>query len=99
MSLLKAIEAASGVSGNYWKITKVIHHRAIGKTEIELQVFKDADSAGENKSPVAGIARQTRWMDDESAEGASVEDCYAAVKAQAAAEETDNNYFADAEDV
>jgi len=99
MALQKACEAASGVSGDYWKITKVVHHRKLGKTEVELELFKDAAAAATNKTPIVSVARKTRWLDDDSPEGATVAECYVAVKEQAAVEDTDDNYFEGAERV
>lgn len=99
MALQKTAEAESGVHGNYWKITKVIHHRTIQKTECELELYKDVAAVAADKTPIVGIPKKTRWMDDESAEGATVAECYINIKTQAMAEDTDDNYFADAEDV
>jgi len=99
MGLKKIKETSSGVTGDYWKITKVIHHRLDEKTEVELNLFKDKASSVAKKTPIIGVAKKTLWMEDKNAEGATVKECYAAVKAQSKEEDTHDNYFADAEDV
>lgn len=57
MALLKQVELASGISGEYWRVTRVNINRLDDTAAVEMRLYLDAEARSAGKDEI-----RTEWF-------------------------------------